>query len=455
MEKQVKIGLEVHGYLLTREKLFCRCKAEHGLKKVSPNVNICPVCTAQPGSKPMLPNSEAIKKILQIGLMLNCKINHKFLWQRKHYDWPDLPKGYQTTISGSYSIPVGEDGNFLGIKIREVHLEEDPAKWNPEDGCVDYNRSGMPLVEIVTEPDFHSAEQVSLWLKQLILTLSYIKALDKESGIKADVNVSLYGERIEIKNVNSISSIVRAIDYEAKRQKKEKPLKRETRAWLDDKQETIKMREKESAEDYRFIPEPDLPIIKISEKEILHLKANLPESPAEKLSKLIKKFKIGRKAADVLVSNLELVEFFEKIAEKIPADFALDWVTIELLRVLNYNKKSLSDSDINIKTEHFIELLELVKNKKITELKAKRILNDFIPKSFSPGREAKKSKRIINKSEIGKIIDKIMKKNNQAVQDYKSGKQESLNFLMGEIMKESQRRADFQLALKILKRKLK
>ncbi len=449
----LKIGLEIHGYLLTKEKLFCRCKAEHGLKKVSPNVNICPICTGCPGAKPMLPNEEAIKKIIQIGLMLGCKINKQFLWQRKHYDWPDLPKGYQTTISGSYSIPVGENGKFLDVKIREVHLEEDPAKWNPEDGCIDYNRSGMPLAEIVTEPDFKSAEQVSLWLRQLILTLSYIKVLDKESGIKADVNVSLYGDRVEIKNVNSISSIVEAIKYEAKRQEKEKPLKKETRAWLDDKKETVKMREKEEAADYRFIPEPDLPLIKLEGREILKLKSQLPESPTEKLDKLLKKFKIKEKEAEVLTSNLELVEFFEKVAEKIQADFALPWVTIELLRVLNYNKKTLDE--VEIKVEHFIELLSLVKEKKITELKAKRILNDFIPRSFSPKSEAKKSERITDKKEIGKIIDKVLQENKKAVSDFKAGKQEAFNFLLGEVMKQSERRADYKTAFDVLKEKLK
>jgi len=450
---KLRIGLEVHGYLQTKEKLFCRCAAIHGLKKAKPNTYICPVCTGCPGSKPMLPNEQAIKKILQIGLMLNCKINNQFLWQRKHYDWPDLPKGYQTTISGPYSIPVGENGEFLGIKIREVHLEEDPAKWDPADGCVDYNRSGMPLVEIVTEPDFKSAEQVSLWLKQLLLTLSYIKALDKESGIKADVNVSTYGDRIEIKNVNSIKEIVKAIKHEAERQKKEKPLKKETRAWLPDKKETVKMREKEESADYRFIPEPDLPIIKIKEKEIKHLKSRLPESPTEKLEKLIKKFKIKEKEAEILTINLELVEFFEKVAEKIPADFTLPWITIELLRVLNYNKKTLNE--VAIKPEHFIELLNLVKQKKITELKAKRILNEFIPKSFSPKSEARKAERITDKSEIGKIIDRVIEKNKKAAQDYKAGQSNALNFLMGEVMKLSQRRADYKTALEVLKQKLK
>ncbi len=449
----LKIGLEIHGYLLTKEKLFCRCKAEHGLKKVSPNVNICPICTGMPGAKPMLPNEEAIKKVLQICLMLNCKVNKKVVWQRKHYDWPDLPKGYQTTISGSYSIPVGENGKFLDIGIREVHLEEDPAKWDPVSGCVNYNRSGTPLVEIVTEPDFHSAEQVSLWLKQLLLTLSYVKAIDKEAGIKADVNISLYGERIEIKNVNSITEIFEAIKYEAERQKKEKPLKKETRAWLSEKKETVKMREKESAEDYRFIPEPDLPIIKLTDEEIRELKNKLPESPTEKLNKLLRKHKLDEKQAEILTSNLELVEFFEKVTEKIPPTFALRWITIELLRVLNYNKTTLDRVDVN--PEHFIELLQLVKNKTITETKAKQILNKFVPKSFSPKAEAKKSGRIDNKAELTKVIEKVIKDNKKAVSDYKNGETKALHFLMGQIMKQTQGRADYKVALDILKERLK
>jgi len=449
----LKIGLEVHVYLQTKEKLFCTCKAEHGLKKVSPNVNICPICTGQPGSKPSLPNAEAIKKILQIALMLNCKINKKFLWQRKHYSWPDLPKGYQTTISGSYSIPVGEKGEFNGIKITEAHLEEDPAKWDPVTGCVDYNRSGMPLVEIVTEPDFKSAEQAGRWLKELLLTLSYIKALDKDAGIKSDVNVSVYGERIEVKNVNSISSIMEVIDYEAKRQAREKPLKKETRAWVAEKGETALMRSKESAADYRFIPEPDLPIIKISDKEIKDLKTALPENPTQKLEKLLKKHKVSEKQANILTSNLELVEFFEAVTEKISPAFALDWVTIELLRVLNYNKTTLDK--VNINPQHFIELLQLVQKKKITETKAKQILNKFVPKSFSPTKEAKASSRIDNKTELTKAIEKVIKNNKKAVEDYKSGEKNALNFLMGQIMKETKGRADYKTTLDILKGKLK
>src|SRR3989338_7849954 len=223
------IGLEIHGYLSTHEKLFCKCKLDH--KNQIPNTNICPICTAQPGCKPMTPNAGAIKKIIQIALMLNAKVNtiensKKLIWQRKHYSWPDLPKGYQNTISGAYAIQNAQDGKFLGIKIRECHLEEDPAAWNPKTGQIDYNRSGSPLIEIVTEPEFNSSEQITDWLKQLKANLSYIKAIDKSAGLKADVNISLpekNGVRIEIKNVNSIKNIQKAVEYEIQRQSRDVP----------------------------------------------------------------------------------------------------------------------------------------------------------------------------------------------------------------------------------------
>jgi len=452
-----KIGLEIHGYLDTNEKLFCTCKAEHGLKFFKPNTNICPICCGMPGSKPMLPNSEAIKKVIQIALILGCKINEKFSWQRKHYDWPDLPKGYQDTISGTHAIPVGVNGKFQNIGITEVHLEEDPAAWNPKTGEIDYNRSGSPLVEIVTEPDFTSSEQVVDWLKQLILTLSYIKAIDKNSGIKSDVNVSLpelHGERVEIKNVNSINNIKRAIEIEIERQKKEGVAKiQETRRFDEAKATTTRMRTKEQAEDYRFITEPDLPIIKIEKTRINKLKQNLPETPKQKLNKLIKKHKIEKKHAEILTKKLDLIEFFEEIVKKINPKIAVPWVTIELLSVLNYNKKELED--VNILPEHFIELLTLLEKKEITELKAKDILRTWIPKSSSPKKESKKHSIISSKSEIQKIVEQVIKQNPQAVQDFKSGKQESLNFLIGQVMKLSNKRADYKTAKDVLIRELK
>src|SRR3989344_4164927 len=233
------IGLEIHCYLLTREKLFCTCKAsrEKGLKV---NTLICPICTGMPGAKPMLPNRTAVEKAVQIGLMLNCKINKELIWQRKHYDWPDMPKGYQNTLSGKYAVPVGEKGKFKGIGISSMHLEEDPASWDPETGEIDYNRSGLPLVEIITEPDFETSGEVMDWLTKLVHNLSYLKAVDANAGIKVDTNVNIKGktEKVEIKNISSIEDIGKAIDYELERQGKEGNKNRETRRFDSNKGKT-------------------------------------------------------------------------------------------------------------------------------------------------------------------------------------------------------------------------
>ncbi|MCK5150081.1 Asp-tRNA(Asn)/Glu-tRNA(Gln) amidotransferase subunit GatB [Candidatus Pacearchaeota archaeon] len=446
-----KIGLEIHGYLTTNEKLFCTCKSEHGLKNAKPNTNICPICTGQPGAKPMLPNKTAVNKVIQIALILGCKINEKLIWQRKHYDWPDLPKAYQNTISGPYAIPVGSKGNFLGINITEAHIEEDPGAWNPKTGEIDYNRSGAPLIEIVTEPDFKTSEEVINWLKQLIATLSYIKAIDKTAGIKADVNISIpKGERIEIKNINSLKNIKTAIEHEIQRQQKELPKIQETRMFDEKKAITKKMRTKEQAQDYRFISDPDLPTINIEKKRVEKIKSNLPETPHEKLKKLIKKYKINEKSAKILTKKLEIVEFFEKVIEKVNPKLAVQWITEELLSVLNYNKKELEE--VEIKVEHFIELLKLLEEKILTELKAQEILRQFIPKSFSPKQHAKKHSKISNESEIEKIAKKVIKENSKAVEDYKTGKKESLNFLIGQVMRSSDKRADFKIAKEILEK---
>lgn len=445
-----KVGLEIHVYLDTNEKLFCRCKAskEKGLK---PNIYVCPVCTGQPGAKPMLPNGEAVKKGVQIGLMLNCKINSSFYWMRKHYDWPDLPKGYQNTISGAYAIPVGVKGEFSGIRINSMHLEEDPAAWDPKTGCIDYNRSGLPLVEIVTEPDFKTSEEVYLWVKRLVHSLSYLKAVDKNAGIKADVNVSIPNktERVEVKNVNSILNMKKTVDFEIARQLKEGSV-RETRRWDAVKNKTMHMRSKEEAQDYRFIEDPDLVSISLDNKFIEGLKEGLPESPDVKLNKLIKEFKIGKQDAQVLSKNLEIAEFFESVVKKVDGKFALSWVTVELLRVLNYNKKSLDE--VEIKVEDFVKLLKLVKSGKITELQGKQILNKFVPQSFDPSDSKGK---IEDSSELKKIIEKIISENKKAVSDFKTGDSKALNFLMGKVMHATERRADFKVAKDLLEKLLK
>ena len=460
-----KIGLEVHGYLKTKEKLFCRCRADYKETKTKANVNICPVCTAQPGCKPMLPNEEAIKKVIAIGLMLGCKINSapekKLVWQRKHYNWPDLPKGFQNTISGAYSIPVGESGDYLGIRIRSVHIEEDPASWNPETGEIDYNRCGLPLVEITTEPDFNSSKQVRNWLAELLKILSYVEAIPKNAGIKADVNVSIEnGERVEIKNVNSLYTIEKAIDAEIARQEIElnsaKSVKRETRRFDEKMRRTVVMREKEQAEDYRFIPEPDLPVMLLNNMLIDSIKQKLPESHHSKIEKY-KSLGVEDKEAAILAQKREIAEFYEKVIQNYEVDkkLAAHWVTIELLRVLNWNKKDLKETEI--KPAHFSQLLILLQEKKITEAIAKKLLNDFYPKSFLPTEKLRKDKveRISDKEEIEKLCKEIINENKKAVEDYKNGEEKALNFLLGEVMKKSKGQAESRIAKEVLVKLLK
>lgn len=449
---QGMIGLEIHVYPVTKDKLFCTCVSsrERGLKQ---NINICPICTAQPGAKPMLPNKTALEKAVQIGLMLKCKINTRQIWQRKHYNWPDLPKGYQNTLSGSGSVPTGSNGNFNGIRIRSMHLEEDPASWNPDTGEVDYNRSGIPLVEIITEPDFSTSEEAVSWLGKLLHNLEYLKAVDSNAGIKVDVNVSIPNktERVEIKNINSIDNIGKAINYELERQLREGGTARETRRYDDSKGKTTVMRTKEGADDYRFIADPDLADIVLDKKFIDEIEKSLPESPDVKLSRLIKKYKIDAVNAEVLHKNIDLVEFFEKVAEKITPNFALPWVTIELLRFLNYNKITLDKADI--KVEHFIALISLVQNGKLTPLKGKEILKQFYPKSFIPIVSSTQGK-ISDKKELEKVIDKVISSNKEAVNSFKNGEAKSMDFLMGAVMKLTEKRADYKIARELLEKAL-
>jgi aspartyl-tRNA(Asn)/glutamyl-tRNA(Gln) amidotransferase subunit B len=451
---KLMIGLEIHGYIETDEKLFCNCMNFHDMKKIKPNVNVCPVCTGQPGSKPMLPNKSALDKAIEIALILGCKVSENLLFQRKHYSWPDMPTGYQKTISGAHSDFVGVNGNFLGIRIAEVHLEEDPGAWNPETGKVDYNRAGSPLIEIVTEPDFVESLEVGSWLKQMVLTLSYIKALSKDAGIKADVNVNIKGvsERAEVKNVNSITEIQKVIEAEFERHKKEKPKVMETRRWLPLEGYTELMRSKENSQDYRFIPDPDLPVIKIDNKRVRDLQKSLPETPMKKLDKIIKKYKIDKKSAEILIGNLEIAELYEDVIKKVDAKFALPWIVTEWFSVLNYNKKTMVDVEVN--SEHFVELLKLLKDGKITPLKAKEIMRKFIPKSYSPKKEAAEGGKMGDEGELKEIIGKILKDNKKSVDDYESGNKNALNFLIGQVMHKTNKRADYQVVRKLLSDKL-
>lgn len=399
----------------------------------------------------MLPNKAAVEKAVQIGLMLGCTIQERLLWQRKHYDWPDLPKGYQNTLSGRHAIPVGAQGKFFGIGIQEMHLEEDPAAWEPETGCIDYNRSGLPLVEIVTEPDFSTAEEVVAWLEKLLHALSYLKAADTNAGIKVDVNVSIpeKTERVEIKNISSLTGIAQAITHELARQSREGGKARETRRFDAASGKTMKMRDKEEGADYRFIVEPDLPALVLDKDFVREQEAQLPELPEVKLERLTREFHLASRDAEILAKNIDLVEFFERVVKRIDAAFALPWVTVELLRVLHYNKKKLDE--VEMSDEHFAALLRLVQEKKITELQAKQILNQFVPRSFMPEAGAG---RIDDAKALQHIIRDVIERNPKAVVDYKGGEAQAFNFLMGEVMKASEKRADFKVAGAMLRKLL-
>jgi len=466
MAEAIKIGLEVHGYLDTREKLFCMCRTD--FLESEANSRICPICTGTPGSKPMAVNLSAVERMVQIALVFKSRINmDNLVWQRKHYDWADLPKGYQTTMSGAHAKVNAVGGKFKGINITELHLEEDPAQWNPGTGRINYNRSGLPLIEIVTEPEFKNSEQVVDWLKALILSLSYIKALRKNAGIKVDVNVSVGGERVEMKNLNSLEKIRKAINYETLRQSEiveagkkkgmggkglRELLPRETRAYDESKGITVKMRSKEGAADYRFVTCPDLPVMKIEKKMLEEIKKGMPEMPEVKLERLLKKHKVGAKDAAILTRNLELVEFFEGLVEAgVDVSKNMSWVTIELIRVLNYNKKSLEDDDVEIRPEHLAELIKAVEAGKITVLKGKQVMNDFVPKSFSLG-EHKEEIGNIDEAAVENLCRQVISENAHVVEEFRNGKAASLNYLIGSVMRLSERRADFKVVTEVMKR---
>jgi aspartyl-tRNA(Asn)/glutamyl-tRNA(Gln) amidotransferase subunit B len=325
---------------------------------------------------------------------------------------------------------VGEHGNFLGIRIRECHLEEDPARWDPVTGLIDYNRSGYPLLEIVTEPDFKTSAEVRDWLKKLITTLSYIQAVNKDMGVKCDVNVSIAPSfyRVEVKNVNSFRSIIKTIEYELERQQRESVKEQHTRAWSDAEQVTKFMRSKEQALDYMFIPDPDLPVVEISRKMLAQVQKELPEKPEQKLQKLLKAG-VEKTTAEVIATDLPLSEFFERAAKKVKPTTVANWIRKEFLRL---------DKDLDsFNEDHLIELLSLLQANTITENVSRQIVQQLVEKDFSPKKyvEQHSLTSISGSNELEKLCNEAMKNNPKAVEDVKSGNMQALNFLVGQVMR--------------------
>jgi aspartyl-tRNA(Asn)/glutamyl-tRNA(Gln) amidotransferase subunit B len=445
----VKIGFEVHVQLNTKEKLFCRCSTEYDKE----NESICPICTGQPGSKPMAPNFEAIKNLIKIGFILGCKLNKKIpIFLRKHYFYPDLPKNFQIT-----SEPIFVDGNFFGVRIREIHLEEDPGRYDLRNGYVDFNRSGIPLAEIVTEPDINSAEFAREWLEKLFLYLKYSKAIREEAGsIRADINISLEnGERVEIKNVSSIHGVYRAIKYEILRQKRAiaigKKIKRETRHYDEEKKITVSLREKETVQDYRYMPEPDLLPIIIDEKIVEEMKKELL-IPSEEEKILREKFGLSNDYIKKIINKPEYILIAKKIFEKIGKDYKkiAELITNNLFKVLEENK-------LEIKDEFFEKFLEFYKN---LENFDKNHLNEILVELINGSDYLKFAKEKgylierISEEEVEKIVEEVLKKEKKAVEDYKKGNEKALNYLIGSVFKHYGKRIDYNIVKKILLKKL-
>ena len=456
------IGLETHAELNTKTKIFCGCKNEFGSK---PNSNVCPVCLGLPGALPVL-NSAVVDYAVRMGHALNCTINSISRLDRKNYFYPDLPKAYQ--ISQSY-IPLCVNGyvdfwydsQVRRVRIDRIHIEEDAGKLiHSENGAdrsyVDLNRCGVPLIEIVSQPDLRSSGEAYAYLKALRSILRYLDICDckmQEGSIRCDVNVSLhregeaYGTRCEMKNVNSFSAVQRAIDYEIGRQKQlldsGSAILQQTRRWDDIKGKSFLMRTKENSDDYRYFPEPDIPPIRLDEEHIRELEIK-QELPNIKLIRYIDDIGIGQKEAEYISDDPELAHFFDECVStgRHPAKSYCSWIMGELAKYLNANDKAFSQTKL---TEGALnDLLDAVSAGKISVSAAKKVF-EVIVESSEPVEsiiERLGLAQVNDKTELEKIADKVLDENRKSVSDYKRGKTNALGYLVGQAMKASKGKAD-------------
>ena len=441
-------GLEIHVQLETDSKLFCNCPTNY--QEAPANTNVCPVCLNQPGAKPFPTNEKAIENALMISLMLNCKIDKNFTYfMRKHYDYPDLPCGYQKT-----SVPIGYEGELNGVRIREIHMEEDPGQYKPDRGIVDFNRSGIPLIEIVTEPDMHSPEEARNFLKELIRVLEYSGGARGEGTMRADVNVSINGgNRVEMKNINSIKGAYKALKYELFRQSKlvERggTVVQETRAFKGGS--TKPMRLKEDADDYRFITDPDLPPMQIADETIEKVLNIMPEAPHNKVKRFTEDYGLDDETAKVLTSEIDLAVAYEEVVKEVDPKYAAQWMRDELKRVLTYNKLDYADSGIS--PESIIELLNMLQSKEITVKAGQRIVEQMPNNEKSPKAIAEELGLlgVVKDDEVKAAVKQAIEENPKAVNDYLAGQKASLNFLVGQVMRITRGKADPGETVKLLK----
>ena len=476
MSKQYEtvIGLEVHVELATKTKIFCGCSTAFG---GAPNTHTCPVCTGMPGSLPVL-NKQVVEYALAVGLATNCGINQYCKFDRKNYFYPDNPQNYQ--ISQLY-LPICHDGwveiettaGKKKIGIHEIHMEEDAGKLIHDewDDCslVDYNRSGVPLIEIVSEPDMRSADEVIAYLEKLRLIIQYLGASDcklQEGSMRADVNLSVreagaeqFGTRTEMKNLNSFKAIARAIEGERKRQieliEEGRKVIQETRRWDDNKEYSYAMRSKEDAKDYRYFPDPDLPPIYISDEWIQRVKAAQPEFRTQKAKRYKEEFDIPDYDIEILTSSKRLADLFEETVKLCGQPKKVsNWLMVETLRLLK--EKEMEPEDIVFSPAHLAELITLTEEKVINSSVAKDVFGIMFENDTDP-RTYVESHGLMSQNDEGalkEIIEKVIAENPQSVEDYRSGKQKAIGFLVGQTMKATQGKAEPGTVNRLLKEAL-
>ena len=456
------VGLEVHAELSTKTKIFCSCGAEFGAE---PNTHICPVCMALPGALPVL-NEKVVEYAVKTGLATNCEIEKNSKNDRKNYFYPDLPKSYQISqfdkplCNHGYIEIEDDNGNPKKIRILRIHIEEDAGKLNHNEfgagTLVDLNRAGVPLIEIVSEPDFRSTGEVDRYLKKLKSILQYIDVSDckmQEGSFRADVNVSVhkkgepFGTRTEMKNINSFKSITRLIDYEKERQIYElehgNTIEQETRRWDDLEGRTFSMRNKEDSQDYRYFPEPDLVAIKLSDEYIENIRKELPEMPESRKERYMNKYGISEKDSNSITASKYLSDFFEKAGE-IANDYksVCNWLNSDIARILN--EKEMEPEEIPFTAEELAEMVTLINKGTISTSIGKKVLDELFENPKSPSKiiEEKGWVQISDKSAIKEVVLKVLAENAQSVADYKAGKDRALGFLVGQAMKQTKGKAN-------------
>ena len=462
------IGLEVHAELSTKTKIFCKCPTKFG---AAPNTQVCPICMGMPGTLPVL-NEKVVEYAVKAGLATNCTISKDSKNDRKNYYYPDLPKSYQIS---QFDRPLCEHGYVeietsngkKKIRILRIHIEEDAGKLNHDDfsggSLVDLNRAGVPLIEIVSEPDIASPEEAELYLKKLKSILEYIEVSDckmQEGSYRADVNVSVhkkgtpFGTRTESKNMNSFRSITREIEYEIERQidvlENGGVVKQQTLRWDDVSGKTFPMRSKEEAQDYRYFPEPDLAPIKLSDEYIQNVKDNLPELPESRRNRYFNEYNMTEKEVGIITASKYLSDLFEAASSICNNRKSVsNWIISDISRILN--EKEIEPSQIPFTAEHLAHMVTLIDKGTISSSIGKKVLEEMFENPKEPEEIVKEKgwAQISDEGEIRKIVCEILDANPQSIADFKAGKDRALGFLVGQAMKATKGKANPQLLNKL------